>query len=672
MRGLLGLGLVMMTCACVTPEAAPRRAYEAPSWASLSRFNGEDDFRAYLRAVDDARNHDRDTRNLYFKEGVEAELECTPDDPGCAGEEEEAIVVTSSRISSSSASMTTAITNVQTLGVDEGDIVKMIGRFLVVLQDGRLFVADTGRNARDLRLVDRANVYTRDDSDAWYDEILVHENRILVTGFSYEQEATEFTVFSLSPSGRLTREGAYYLSSNDYYDGDNYATRLVDGNLVIYTPLGDLESAGETRWPLVRRWLREGEDGALLTQGRSLFDAYDIYRPIQATYEPTIHTISVCPLGSPRAGDELECRSTAMVGPRRREFYVSNDNIYLWLYHGREYPRDEERECAENAETTFGYADEAALFQIDIRDGRPRAMFVRGMPNDQLGLEESTGQFRALSVWWNFDCNNAPEELPLRYFATPTSAFSTNPERAPESAFTPVPSAGGRGLENRFTAGHLVYGGRDRWSSYAYDDADEDPPHGRIVAVPTSNPSAAQVIEAPHQIIRVESIGEDAVVTGYGAGSALNVSIVDLSASPQIADTAVMAGRYETEGRSHAFNASIEENGSGLLGLPTGQAQWRSGRWVWDSESSDVSFLALDANGGLATLGELVTAKDGNVDPAYECDVSCVDWYGNSRPIFADGRIYALSGTELIEGRVAEGRIVELARLNLTTPRRRR
>jgi hypothetical protein len=40
--------------------------------------------------------------------------------------------------------------------------------------------------------------------------------------------------------------------------------------------------------------------------------------------------------------------------------------------------------------------------------------------------------------------------------------------------------------------------------------------------------------------------------------------------------------------------------------------------------------------------------------PGYECEVSCVDWYGNSRPIFTDGRIFALSGSELIEGRIAE------------------
>ncbi len=45
--------------------------------------------------------------------------------------------------------------------------------------------------------------------------------------------------------------------------------------------------------------------------------------------------------------------------------------------------------------------------------------------------------------------------------------------------------------------------------------------------------------------------------------------------------------------------------------------------------------------------------------------MSCIDWYGNSRPIFTDGRIFALTGTELIEGRIAGGEIHEVQRLNI-------
>lgn len=674
MRHWLCCGLALLLASCATPPPNARSQTQAPSWPTLSRFSSEAEFLDYLRTTRRAQQAMRATAHSLPKQG-EPET-CPPDDPACVGADaaEEAIMVTGSRIAAPVVQANAAITNVQTAGVDEGDIVKMIGRFLIVLQDGRLFSVDTGATSADLALVDRINVYTQGNDDAWYDEILVHENRILATSYNYELAATEFTVFSLSAFGRFTREGSYYISSNDYYDGDNYATRLVNGNLVVYTPLdvSDIDVDSEKpQWPLVRRWLRDDEDeGAQATRGRPLFDARDIYRPIQSTNEPMIHTISVCPLGSPSAGDELECRSTAIAGTSPREFYVSNDHIYLWLWTDYDwYARDSyAAQCAARPKNSFESAAPAALFQIDLNNGRPRAMFVRGGPNNQLGMEATADEFHALAIWVDPRCNDASDDFPLRFLSTPLSAFSTTPQPAPAAYFTSVPSAGGRGLENRFTAGHLVYGGRERWHSYVSDDENLT---GRVVAVPTDNPRAAQVLVAPHNIIRVESIGEDAVLTGYRNRSALSISVLDLSGAARIADTASLEGRFETEGRSHAFNAMIEADGSGLLGLPTGQAQWRSGRWVWDSESSDVSFLALSRDGDLTGLGELVTHADAT-DPSYQCEVSCIDWYGNSRPIFVGGRVFALSGTELIEGRVARRRIEEIARVNLTTPVRRR
>jgi hypothetical protein len=45
---------------------------------------------------------------------------------------------------------------------------------------------------------------------------------------------------------------------------------------------------------------------------------------------------------------------------------------------------------------------------------------------------------------------------------------------------------------------------------------------------------------------------------------------------------------------------------------------------------------------------------------------SCVDWYGNARPIFLGDRIFALMGYELVEGRSTRGRIAELRRVDFT------
>lgn len=691
MRWQAGLIGAAFLAACASADV-PRPASEAPSWPTLSRFASEAEF---LRYLEDTGAAAAARRALAAETGrqssVEPEPECPPDDPTCAGVgPEEAIVVTGSRIrqrdfqttspiaSAGAESMTNAqITNVQTAGVDEGDIVKMIGPYLIVLQDGRLFSIDTGQSAADLRFVDRVNVYRNAGADIWYDEMLVNGNRIVVTGFSYGEDATEFSVFSLGDDGRFTRESVYYLSSDDYYDTENYATRLVGGNLVIYTPLdvSEVDISERPRWPLVRRWLRDGEERAVATRGRSLFDARDIYRPIQSTTSPTVHTISVCPLGSTRAGDELDCRSTAIAGPGLREFYVSNDHVYLWLSHQAEYygrrARGPERgRCDARFPGRFDYAGEAALFQISLSNGQPRAMFVRGHPYDQMSFEATSESLYALSVWIDPICRDRPEDLPLRFLSTPLNAFSTRPQAAPQTAYTVLPSAGGGAMENRFAQGHLVYGGRERWGSY--------PPRGqsgltaRVVAVPTANPRSAAVLEAPHNLIRVESIGVRAILTGYADDSALSISVLDLQGAPRLTDTVRLEGRYESESRSHAFNASTDQRGAGLIGLPTVQIQRRAGRWWWNSQSSDLSFPSVGADGHIAPLGELTSDADANINAGYSCEVSCIDWYGNSRPIFVRDRAFALSGVELIEGVVRDGRIGEIGRINFTMPPPRR
>jgi hypothetical protein len=99
------------------------------------------------------------------------------------------------------------------------------------------------------------NVYRDARHDMWYDEMLVFGDRVLVTGYSYRDDATELSVFRPRQSGRLSREGVFYVSSNDYYDSSNYATRLIGDNLVIYTPFSVASMAGASfKWPVVRRW----------------------------------------------------------------------------------------------------------------------------------------------------------------------------------------------------------------------------------------------------------------------------------------------------------------------------------------------------------------------------------------------------------------------------------
>ncbi len=662
MRWLVGTLFAAAVCACATTDsAAPSNlaSTEAPSWPTLSRFSGEEEFNAYLEDVRRAaaNHYRRDSK----QEAPPPEPVWPPELYPCE-EADEAVAVTGSRIARAPAA--TSITNVQNAGVDEGDIVKYYNGYLIVLQDGRLFVVRTGDRADDLRLIDRADVYRHAGADVWYDEMLISDNRIIVTGYNYGEDATEFTVFSIDAWGRLTREGSYFLSSDDYYDTENYATRLVNGNLIIYSPLDVSELPGGERpkYPLVRRWLRETEDrDNVLSSGRHLFDARDIYRPLRPTLNPVVHTISVCPLGEDIAGDELDCTSTAVVSDDRREFYISNDHIYLWTWPGYDWLATRARgECDAEARATGG---PATLYQIPLAGGAPRARFIRGAPYDQLSMDANTRTFRALSVWTDGRCGSTPEDLPLRYLEVAFAEFSRTPRAAADSRYTVLPSVGGNALENRFTDTYLVYGGRNGWHSYPPGDG--DPVTARVVAVPTENPAAATVLQSPHNILRVERVGDNTAITGYRDDAGLNVSLVNLQATPHISSTVLLAGRYESEGRSHAFNSAVDADGTGLMGLPTVVRESQSGRWWWRSTSSDVSFLSVDATGTLLSVGALI-ADPRSRDAGYVCEVSCIDWYGNSRAIFVAGRVFALSGTELIEGAVTGGGIEERARVNLT------
>lgn len=645
---------------------------QPPVWSQLQRFDNDADFMRYvaeiqrLNGVTFSRGQVND--NVVMEAAPPPSPSPPPPPPPPGAAMADAIGTLSAQASTdsgASAGEASSITNVQTAGVDEGGIVKRVGRFLVVLQDGRLFVVDTRNGeAPGLSLASRTNVYRSSGQDTWFDELLTSGNRILVTGYSYREQASEVTVLTINDEGQLHREATYYISSNDYYDIENYSTRLVDGNLVIYTPL-DLSNVNPRvamRWPVVRRWLRDGERRAETTRGRSLFDANDIYRPVQRLRQPMVHSVSVCPLGDLSAGDELDCRTTAFVGGGQREFFVSPTDIFLWVTP-QQYDAAIVRDCA--APGVAASSIPATVYQVPLNGETPRAIFARGLPPNQLALDANTEEFRALLTWNVGSCaNGGPAQV--RYFHTPLSTFRTTPMEAAPTRYVNAPSPNAPTYEVRYTQSYVVYGGRNGWSSYP-PEANATLPSSPVVALPLANPASATVVQAPHNIIRLERAGNNAILSGYRTDRGLSMSVLDLEGTPRIVSTQVMDGRYESEGRSHAFNALVGADDSGVMGIPTVTRTFEGGRWWFRSQASDISFLTLASNGRLGWAGQLMAHQNAQ-DPSYSCEVSCVDWYGNTRALFIGTRIFGLSGTELIEGSLANGRIRETRRLNLSSP----
>jgi len=573
------------------------------------------------------------------------------------------------------------ITNNQKAGVDEGGIVKQIGNHLVVLQDGRLFVTDLmpGGTAG-LKLTDRANVYRSDQEDTWYDEMLVSGRTILVTGYSYDENASEFTVLKLGNDGKVTREATFYISSDDYYSGSNYASRMIDGKLVIHTPI---YTSGRGWWdafdpPEIREWRKEGPDGEREhLRGRPLFRAEDIWMPVQRVLEPVIHTVTVCDISGVTDVAAPACTATAIVGSEQHEFLVTKDSFWLWLS-----PTWSERSSGSESLSASGCKGRlshapvreiapSTLVKLPIDGSQPSVLSVRGEPQNQFSMDMDAGTFRAVVDWNSQRCpGNYGGEAALTFFDTPLSALGDTLAEEAGGRYIPLPSPGATNYEARFTESHLVYGAREGWGTWAPGEGEAVREDGRAIIVPVDNPSWPITVSVPHDVIRAERAGPYMALTGYRDHKGLSVSLVDLRLEePAISSTFVMENRYENENRSHSFNSRIGADGKGLIALPTVSRSEESERWWWWSSSSDLSYLEADAAGGLSKAGELLaTRRDPEVEnpTGYDCEVSCVDWYGNARPIFTGGRVIALVNSELIEGVHENGTIRELRRIDLT------
>ncbi len=687
------VGASAQTVARPTPIATPRSlppvhadtALDPVTVDRLETFTSDRDFARYVEQVAIIRAQRNNRRaslrssprpRMAFQDAAEDVPDCPPEDPGCADSQDSVVVTGAAAVAPVS------ITNVQTSGVDEGDVVKQIGDFLLVLQDGRIFSVDTGGGR--LALADRIDVYRdRTADDAWYDEMLVEGQRILITAYNYGQDATEISVFKLdAQTGRLARDGSFLISSEDYYDSDNYATRIIGDQLIIYTPYDADDFTRASQRPRVRRWMSAAEMEAQenrgrdpRTSGRDLLDARQIYRPLLRTLSPTVHTITQCQLGQYRSNRAPPCRATAFAGPTRAEMFVAPDAVYLWVGEGwaerYNYDYNDRLACPAGRASLDGVTP-ALVYRLPVDGGAPGVVGLRGQPFNQFSMDETRRTFRILVDVENRHCDRAEGDwtpVSVAFANFPLREFRARLRTIANDRHVAVPSPGEGSVENRFAGDWLVYGGRDRgYGAIPDDDDGEAKAPGRpVVVLPVADPARARTVTLDHNVIRIERVGADRMaINGYRDDTGLSVSLMQLGQAPRILDTARLARRFESEGRSHAFNSSIGVDGSGMIGVPTVLRPEDAGRWWWsDSEGSDVSFLTVAASGQLGDAGPLVQGLKEPTD-GYSCEVSCIDWYGNSRPIFTGGRIFALMATEIAEGQLVDGRIREVRRVNLT------
>jgi Beta propeller domain len=532
-----------------------------------------------------------------------------------------------------------SVTNVQHAGVDEGGIVKLHGDHLVVLRRGRLFTVAVGDGA--LKPVSAVDAFGPDidPRNTWYDEMLISGDKVVVIGYSYERGGTEIGLFDIDRAGNLEYRSTYHLRSNDYYSSRNYSSRLIGDKLVFYTPLylslwnKDLFKS----FPSLRKWRK----GAGESEFKRIVSASHVYKPERRqrfNSMTALHTVTVCDL----ARSDFACEATAVVGPPGRVFYVSPNSVYVWT-----------------TDWSFSEAQRrpsSMLYRMPLDGSAPSALGVSGSPVDQFSFLESGDNHLNVLVrsaaagdgMWSAEV--AAGEVAL--MRAPLANFSDGGETAQAANYTQLPQPEGYAFQNRFVGDYLLYGSGSGWGS------PKNAKRPSLYVAPWAGGAPAE-LSLQHGVDRIETMGSGAVIVGADQND-LHFTSVRLGEQPAVVGGYTRKGASQGELRSHGFFYKPEGPDSGLLGLPISGSGRPGYRHLIDGSAS-VLFLRNDML-RLKEIGDLASQAKGSAKDG--CRASCVDWYGNARPLFLRGRIFALLGYEIVEGTLTDGHVRETRRIN--------
>jgi hypothetical protein len=536
-----------------------------------------------------------------------------------------------------------SVTNTQHAGVDEGGIVKVHGDHLVVLRRGRLFTVAIGDGA--LKPISAVDAFApdMDPSSTWYDEMLVSGNTVVVIGYSYQRGGTEVGLFDITDEGKLSYRSTYHLRSNDYYSSRNYASRLIGNKLIFYAPQYFYPGANDPfeSFPAVRKWHKDAKQDEF----RRIVPATRVYRPqadFSIDYNVALHTVTVCDL----ANGGFDCQATSVVGPSGHTFYVSPDSVFVWASSWGRSARE----------------NQSLLFRMPLDGSGPGALRVSGSPVDQFSFLQSEDQHLNVLVrsQANGDGMWAAESTAgsVALMRIPIMSFSDGSEIVPASSYRRLSKPEGYTFQNRFVGNYLIYGTGSGWG-YPTKQSDKS----NLFIVDWSRGNSHQ-LTLPHGVDRIEQMGSDAVIVGTD-GKDLHFSSLRLGQWPEVVSRYTRKEASQGELRSHGFFYKPDGDTSGMLGLPI-SVPGRAGYKHLFESSAAILFLRNDSL-QFREVGELGSQPERAVDD--QCRASCVDWYGNARPLFLRGRVFALLGYEIVEGKLDDGRMQELRRVNYSPGR---
>ncbi len=546
---------------------------------------------------------------------------------------------------------TTGVTTTQIAGIDEGDIVKAMGEHFLVLRQGVLYAVQTGE---ELAVTDRISVIP-DDQDGWIDELLVHAGtrRAVVVGFVTDDVAT-YTVlhlFNVDEQGTIERGDAIWLRSEDYFDDENYATRLVGNDLVLYS-IHTLTTE-DTFTPEDFEGLPADEIATMRAQNR--WDAtLPALRNERGRFEPTwaprriyvrnghvartLQAVTRCDLSR----TPVPCTTHGVLEDGYARLFVSGTAAYLWVEAIELVPApgpDAPDSAWERYDAALeGSEGTSLVYRFPHRRSRVEVTTARGSLSSMMHLAELDGKLHALVGW---DASNDPDDpvddgdavesdaallsFDLRRFGQPIRRSEVR--RLPSG----TPEAG------RFLGTRVVYGAG--METFVHDVRSDE----------------SWVSELGAEPVRVDPLLGGMLVTVAGDG--VEYVTVELGAEPTIRERRRLVGASGSETRTHGFFFLPSSAGNGTFGVPIVHGAGQRSRGEAAIAFFDLADFTTTLAGALRSEGHEV-----------ECTVSCVDWYGNARPLFWQGQIFALMGSELVEGSREGSQIVERQRVLLEPP----
>jgi len=623
------------------------------SYQKLEKFKSTDEFEGYLDSVRQI-NEYRHAKYLSERE----ESLCT----------DNCITVTGSRISAQDLSLT----NNQVHGVDEGDIVKRKDNYLLILRRGKIYsVSIKSENANDIIPISSINVTPPGwNFDSWYDEMLVSDNKILVLGYSYDLGASEVLRFNLSTEGILSYQDGYLFRSGDYFDTENYASRLLNGKFITYMPnplAGFEDEYGPERE--FKTWLPkfakiEGNHQDDL-KWKDLISYKDITKPLQSDIEPVLHTIVTC---NPLA-DEFSCNAKGLIGSPYTEYYVDRDAIYLWvqgwnkeLLYDIDFDRDLDFLSILDEEVEHAKHLDAMVYRVSLSDESVTAMRVNGQPVNQFSFHSKDNNIYLYlidEVYDDASVHSSVYKLPINEFSIEGNNFAQKASGLPHTYSE---------VSNRFSGNFLVTGSKSNFKWSRIDGTQMKSDFDLIVQ--KLDGQFQRVIRLKHSADRLEPIGSLMLISGLDINGDYNVTLIDIEHYGDLYSQKIFPELLEDELRSHAFNYKKVDDSLTIIGLTSlnkkdAKKQYSIYNYLWDDNlAADILFLGLDSQGSIFESGILKSSMN-NAPESDDCETSCYDWYGNSRPFFIGDRIFGLSGDELIEAKLDGNTINAIERVDI-------